>query len=171
MLCKYVQFHQYENPTTMIKITCPNCDSFSSRLSFSRIKRQLRLLGKRLQNRTLSTACFCFCCLVFPFSHKKKKSIRTIVQPIGQPPRRRTFASHFFFSWLRFFYTRRISLKLIRLCLTINNDRIWLLWNNGGNSFKIHAGFFKFPIIIRAADLNHRQNWWWDKSSPWGWFW
>ena len=23
------------------------------------------------------------------------------------------------------------------------NDRIWLLWNNGGNSFKIHAGFFK----------------------------
>ena len=30
-----------------------------------------------------------------------------------------------------------------RLCLTIKNDRIWLLWNNGGNSFKIHAGFFK----------------------------
>ena len=23
------------------------------------------------------------------------------------------------------------------------NDRIWLPWNNGGNSFKIHAGFFK----------------------------
>ena len=38
---------------------------------------------------------------------------------------------------------KRISLKLSRLCLTINNDRIWLLWNNGGNSFKIHAGFFK----------------------------
>ena len=38
---------------------------------------------------------------------------------------------------------KRISLKLSRLCLTINNDRIWLLWNNGGNSFKIHVGFFK----------------------------
>ena len=38
---------------------------------------------------------------------------------------------------------KRISLKLSRLCFTINNDRIWLLWNNGGNSFKIHAGFFK----------------------------
>ena len=38
---------------------------------------------------------------------------------------------------------KRIGLKLSRLCLTINNDRIWLLWNNGGNSFKIHAGFFK----------------------------
>ena len=25
---------------------------------------------------------------------------------------------------------KRISLKLSRLCLTINNDRIWLLWNN-----------------------------------------
>ena len=25
----------------------------------------------------------------------------------------------------------------------INKDRLWLLWNNGGNSFKIHAGFFK----------------------------
>ena len=25
----------------------------------------------------------------------------------------------------------------------IYNDRLWLLWNNGGNSFKIHAGFFK----------------------------
>ena len=38
---------------------------------------------------------------------------------------------------------KRISLELSRLCLTINNDRIWLLWNNGGNSFKIHTGFFK----------------------------
>ena len=38
---------------------------------------------------------------------------------------------------------KRIGLKLSRLYLTINNDRIWLLWNNGGNSFKIHAGFFK----------------------------
>ena len=38
---------------------------------------------------------------------------------------------------------KRISLKLSRLCLTINNDRIWLLWNNGGNSFKIYVGFFK----------------------------
>ena len=38
---------------------------------------------------------------------------------------------------------KRIGLKLSRLCLTINNGRIWLLWNNGGNSFKIHAGFFK----------------------------
>ena len=36
-----------------------------------------------------------------------------------------------------------IGLKFSRLCLTINNDRIWLLWNKGGNSFKIHAGFFK----------------------------
>ena len=38
---------------------------------------------------------------------------------------------------------KRISLKLSRLCLTINNDRVWLLRNIGGNSFKIHAGFFK----------------------------
>ena len=38
---------------------------------------------------------------------------------------------------------KRINLKLSRLCLTNKNDRIWLLWNNGGNSFKIHAGFFK----------------------------
>ena len=39
---------------------------------------------------------------------------------------------------------KRIGLKLSRLCLTNNNDRIWLLWNNGGNSFKKkkHAGFF-----------------------------
>lgn len=34
----------------------------------------------------------------------------------------------------------------------INNDRIRPLWNNGGNSFKTHAGFSKFPIIIRAPD-------------------
>ena len=38
---------------------------------------------------------------------------------------------------------KRISLKLSRLCLTINNDRIWLLWNNSRNSLKMHAGFFK----------------------------
>ena len=38
---------------------------------------------------------------------------------------------------------KRINLKLSRLCLTNKNDRIWQLWNNGGNSFKIHAGFFK----------------------------
>ena len=35
---------------------------------------------------------------------------------------------------------KRINLKVSRLCLKIKNDRIWLLWNNGGNSFKIHAG-------------------------------
>ena len=30
-----------------------------------------------------------------------------------------------------------ITSKLSRLCLTIKNDRIWLLWNNGGNSFEM----------------------------------
>ena len=53
---------------------------------------------------------------------------------------------------------KRINLELSKLCLTIKKDHVWLLWNSGGNRFKIHAGFFKFPIIIRAADLNHRQN-------------
>ena len=53
-----------------------------------------------------------------------------------------------------------ISLDYSRLCYTINNDRIWLRWNNGRNSFKIHAKLYsKCPIILRAAGLNHRQNW------------
>ena len=37
------------------------------------------------------------------FSHKRNESIRTIVQRTGQPPRRRAFASHLFFSRLRCF--------------------------------------------------------------------
>ena len=50
-----------------------------------------------------------------------------------------------------------ISLDYSRLCYTINNDRIWLRWNNGRNSFKIHAKLYsKCPIILRAAGLNHR---------------
>ena len=50
------------------------------------------------------------------------------------------------------------QLKVEQALFNDYNDRIWLPWNNGGNSFKIHAGFSKFPIIKRAADLNHRQN-------------
>lgn len=111
----------------MIKIACPNCDSFSSRPSFSRIKRQLRLLGKRLQNWTLSTACFCFCCLVFPFSHRKKKSIRTIVQRTGQPPRRRAFASHLFFSRLRCFSLARCFARFLS-CLGSFTTRCSGIW-------------------------------------------
>ena len=63
----------------------------------------------------------------------------------------RCFFNHnfFFYYLLKCFFNvtpyqeKRINLKLTRLCLKIKNDRIWLLWNNGGNSFKIHAGFFK----------------------------
>ena len=28
----------------------------------------------------------------------------------------------------------------------IKNDRIWPLWNNGGNSFKLHAEFFNISV-------------------------
>ena len=48
---------------------------------------------------------------------------------------------------------KRIGLKLSRLCLTLNNDRIWLLWNNGGNSFKIHAGFFKISDYHTSGEI------------------
>ena len=64
---------------------------------------------------------------------------------------------------------KRINFKLSGLCLTIKNDRIWLLWNNGGNSFKIQAGFFKISDYHTSgrfkslAKLMIRY-----KSSPWG---
>ena len=35
------------------------------------------------------------------------------------------------------------QLKVEQALFNDYNDRIWLPWNNGGNSFKIHAGFFK----------------------------
>ena len=35
------------------------------------------------------------------------------------------------------------QLKVEQALFNDHNDRIWLPWNNGGNSFKIHAGFFK----------------------------
>ena len=127
----------------MIKIACPNCDSFSSRLSFSRIKRQLRFLGKRLQNWTLSTACFRFCCLVFPFSYKRKEEHKDDRAAHWTASAPKNIRLTFFLFLTPLLVTRRISLKSSRLCLTINNDRIWLLWNNGGNSFKIYARFFK----------------------------
>ena len=68
--------------------------------------------------------------------------------------------SYFFPEVLKtIFVSRKVDqLKVEQALFNDYNDRIWLPWNNGGNSSKIHAGFFKFPIIIRAADLNHRQN-------------
>ena len=51
---------------------------------------------------------------------------------------------------------KRLSLKLSRLCLTINNDRIWLLWNNGGSSFKINAGFFKISDYHTSGRFERR---------------
>ena len=45
----------------------------------------------------------------------------------------------------------------------IENDRIWPLWNNGGNSFKIHTGFFKISVYHMSskfkpsAKLTERQ--------------
>ena len=35
------------------------------------------------------------------------------------------------------------QLKVEQALFNDYNDRIWLPWNNGGNNFKIHAGFFK----------------------------
>ena len=61
---------------------------------------------------------------------------------------------------------KRIGLKLSRLCLTINNDRIWLLWNNGGNSFKIHAGFFKISDYPASGRFKPSAKLMTDKTNP-----
>ena len=60
-------------------------------------------------------------------------------------------------AWAATYQEKRISWKLSRLCLTINNDRIWLLWNNGGNSFKIHAGFFKISDYHTSGNQQRRK--------------
>ena len=76
-----------------------------SQLSFSQIKGSCG----RWENDCKTEHCqqpllFLLSCL---FSHKRNESIRTIVQRTGQPPRRRAFASHLFFSRLRCFSLAR----------------------------------------------------------------
>ena len=61
------------------------------------------------------------------FSHKRNESIRTIVQRTGQPPRRRAFASHLFFSRLRCFSLARCFARFLS-CLGSFTSRCSGIW-------------------------------------------
>ena len=59
---------------------------------------------------------------------------------------------------------KRISLKLSRPCLTINNDRIWLLWNkveirypklNFNRLLKCNFGYRISSVLIGSLNSGH----------------
>ena len=51
-----------------------------------------------------------------------------------------------------------ITSKLSRLCITIKNDRIWLLWNNGGNSFEMRR-IWEISFTIQSRRMGRSQLW------------